>query len=77
MLMNSAACIFAMMVIAFIACQGADRSWNELEEKNKELTFLSCHNPLTKLLDRKSMGENHRLHWDRGMFGRKRCHRAC
>lgn len=54
---NCTMCIASLLIITFITCQEINQNRHELEEKNKKLTFLSCHDPLTKLLNRRSMEE--------------------
>ena len=57
MIFNCTMCISSLLIITFITCQEINQNRHELEEKNKKLTFLSCHDPLTKLLNRRSMEE--------------------
>lgn len=54
---NSFMCIFVLLTITFLTCNEINQARYELEEKNKKLTFLSSHDPLTKLLNRRSMEE--------------------
>lgn len=57
MIFNCGMCIFGLLIITYKSCQEINQNRHKLEEKNKELTFLSCHDPLTKLLNRRSMEE--------------------
>lgn len=54
---NSFMCIFVLLTITFLTCNEINQARYELEEKNKKLTFLSSHDPLTRLLNRRSMEE--------------------
>ncbi len=57
MVFNCGMCIFNLLMMTYLSCKEITQNRKELEEKNKELTFLSCHDPLTKLLNRRSMEE--------------------
>lgn len=57
MVFNCVMCIFCLLMITFISCKEINQNRYELEEKNEKLTFLSCHDPLTRLLNRRSMEE--------------------
>lgn len=57
MVFNCVMCIFCLLTITFITCKEINQNRHELEVKNEKLTFLSCHDPLTRLLNRRSMEE--------------------
>lgn len=52
---NSFMAISVLVCITFITCKEVSQTRSKLEEKNRKLTFLSSHDPLTKLLNRRSM----------------------
>lgn len=54
---NSIMCIFSLLFLAYIQCSEVNHARHELEEKNRKLTFLSCHDPMTRLMNRRRMEE--------------------
>lgn len=57
LIFNCVMCISSLLITTYITCKEIIYTRSELEEKNKSLTFLSCRDPLTKLLNRRSMEE--------------------
>lgn len=57
LIFNCVMCISSLLIITYITCKEINHTHSQLEEKNRTLTFLSCHDPLTKLLNRRSMEE--------------------
>lgn len=57
MVFNCVTSILILFGITFLTCKEINHVRYVLEEKNKELTFLSRYDPLTNLLNRRSMEE--------------------
>ena len=54
---NSVMCIFSLLFLSYIQCIEVNQARQELEEKNRKLTFLSSYDPMTMLMNRRSMEE--------------------
>lgn len=54
---NSIMCIFCLLMLSYMQCSEVNQARYELEEKNRKLMFMSSHDPMTKLMNRRSMEE--------------------
>lgn len=54
-LFNGLMAVMVLLVISYVCCGEMYRARKALEDKNRKLMFLSGYDPLTKLLNRRSM----------------------
>ncbi len=54
-LFNGLTAVMVLLVISYVCCGEMYRTRKALEDKNRKLMFLSGYDPLTKLLNRRSM----------------------
>lgn len=54
---NTIMCLFVLLTVTFLLCREVNQTRKELERNNQKLMFLSSHDPLTHLLNRRRLEE--------------------